>query len=78
MLSVAATLCIAGCNVGMQPSGPSPDEVRAKIATMPPEKQIEMVQNSPMPPAAKAAKIAELESKYGIKASAPSRPGTTP
>lgn len=70
---------LSGCNSGMMAEGPNPTEVKAKIAAMSPEKQIAFYQGSPMPPAQKAAKIAEIEKKYGIKAGEPaSHPGAVP
>ena len=74
LVGLAATGILSGCNVGMMPEGPSPSEVKAKIAAMPPDQQIAFYKNSPMPPAEKAAKIAEIEQKYNIKADAPSNP----
>ena len=60
-------LALSGCNVGMQPEGPNPDEVKAKEASLPPEQQIAMIKNAPMPADQKAAKIAEVKAKYGLK-----------
>jgi len=67
LTGVLAVLVLSGCSVGMMPEGSSPSEVRAKVAAMPPEKQIEFIQSSPMKPAEKAAKIAEIKTKYGLK-----------
>ncbi len=70
----------AGCNLGMQPAGASPEEVKSTIAKMKPEDQIKFYESSPMPAAQKAAKIAEIKAKYGITgdtpAPAPGRPPT--
>ncbi len=58
---------LVGCSIGMQPEGPTSDQIKAKMAAMPPEKQIELIQNSPMKPDEKATKIAEIKQKFGIK-----------
>ena len=67
LVAAAAALVVTGCSVGMQPEGSSVDQIKAKEAAMPPEQQISMIQNSPMPADQKAAKIAELKTKYNIK-----------
>jgi hypothetical protein len=58
---------LSGCNVGMQPEGPDVAQVKAREASLPPDQQIAMIKDAPMPAAQKAAKIAEIKSKYGIK-----------
>lgn len=76
-LLAAAMIALTGCNVGMAPAGPDPDQIRQEIAAMPPQKQIHLIQGSPMPTKQKQQKIAEIEQKYNIKAdtsAAPSAP----
>ena len=62
-LGTAALLWVCGCNAGMEPEGPSPDQIKAKMAAMPIDQQIALIKNSPMPKAEKAQKIAELQAK---------------
>jgi hypothetical protein len=71
-----------GCSVGMEPQGPSPSEIQAKIAAMPPEQQISLIQNSPMPKAVKDQRIQEIRTKFNLPATTgsastqnPSQPG---
>ena len=73
----AIALGLGGCNVGMGPEGPSPQEFQKQVDSLSPQKQIEHIQGSPMAPAMKAQKIQAIEQKYGIKAdAAPTAPGT--
>jgi len=67
IVGIATAIVLSGCNSGTMPEGPSPSEIQKKIASFPPEKQIEMYKNSPMSPDQKAAKIAEIKAKYGLK-----------
>lgn len=67
LIGIIACLAIAGCNIGMQPEGPSLDQVKAKEASLPPDQQIALLKTAPMPSAEKEAKIAEIKAKYGIK-----------
>jgi hypothetical protein len=71
-IAVAAGLTLAGCNAGMEPEGPTPDQIRAKLATLPPNEQIAMLQHSPMPKAEQEQKIEEIRTKYGLPAPASS------
>ena len=70
LFAAIAVGTLSGCNVGMMAEGPSPSEIKAKVAAMPPDQQIAFYKNSPMPAADKAKKIAEIEQKYNIKADA--------
>jgi len=67
LVGVLAVGVLSGCSTGMQPEGPSADDLKKKEAAMPPDQQIAMIQNSPMPKAQKDQKIAELKAKYNIK-----------
>jgi len=84
ILAIAAFGCgsvICGCNVGMQPTGPSVEEINAIRSKWPPEKQIEGIQFSPMPPAEKKRRIAEIRKKYNMPDETPSSnptPGRAP
>jgi hypothetical protein len=60
-------IVIGGCDPGNQPASPSPDEIKKTIAAMPADKQIEMIQHSPMSPQQKEQKIAEIKAKAGMK-----------
>ncbi len=62
---VFAAFALSGC--GMQPSGAGEGTVKAKEAGLEPQKQIELIQNGPIPYAAKQQKIAEIKAKYGLK-----------
>jgi len=67
LLAVIVAGGMSGCSMGMMPEGPSASQVKEKVAAMPPDQQIAFYQNSPMSPAKKAAKIAEIKAKYGLK-----------
>jgi hypothetical protein len=67
IVAVATVGALYGCNSGMQPEGPSVAEIKNKEAALPPDQQITMIQNSPMPKAQKDQKIAELKKKYNIQ-----------
>jgi len=66
LATASCGVVIAGCNIGMQPTGASVSDIQKIRETWPPEKQIEDVKHSPMPPAAKAQRIAEIKAKYHI------------
>jgi|GEM_PF-7035848 len=67
-------LSAVGCNVGMGEAGPSPEAVKKQIDGMPPEKQISLIRNSPMPKAEQDTRVAEICKKYGITEGASSTP----
>jgi hypothetical protein len=56
----------------MEPEGPTPDQIRAKIDSMPPDQQIEMIQNSPMTKDEKAQRIKGIQDKFHLSADAAS------
>jgi hypothetical protein len=58
---------LTGCNMGMQPTGSTVEEINAIRAKWPPEKQIEGIQQSPMPAAEKVRRIAEIRQKFHLK-----------
>jgi hypothetical protein len=64
---ILAAGILAGCSMGMQPTGSTVDQIKAKEAAMPPDQQISMIEHSPIPPAEKAKKIAEIKAKAGLK-----------
>jgi len=64
----AAGWLIGGCNLGMQPTGPSVQEINAIRAKWPPEKQIEGINQSPMPGPEKKRRISEIRAKYHMPA----------
>ena len=64
----ALALGLGGCNVGMSPAGPSPEVFKKDVEALSPQRQIEYYHNRPMPKDQKAAMIAQIEKKYGIKA----------
>jgi hypothetical protein len=68
LLVAAATVPLAGCNVGMAPEGMSREEARAALDRMSPEDQIRYVASSPMSPQQKRQRYAEIEAKTGKKA----------
>lgn len=72
--AVAAALALGGCNAGMEPAGPTPEEIQAKIATLPPDQQISMIQHSPMPKADQEKRIQEIRDKYNLPAPAGAAP----
>lgn len=71
-------LALCGCNVGMAPEGPSPDQFKRQIGEMPPDKQIQFIQNSPMSASQKQQQIAAIQQKYGISASSAQAPPSAP
>ena len=75
-MCLAVALVTSGCSLGMAPKGPDEAEVKKLEAAMPPQQQIQMIRNSPMPGPEKQKRIADIEQKYNIKADAPtSTPG---
>jgi hypothetical protein len=60
---------LIGCNVGNAPAGMSNEEARSALDKLSPEEKIRYYQSSPMPQAEKEKKYAEIEQKYGVKAS---------
>ena len=67
ILALAIGIAAAGCDTGEAPKGLSPAETEAAVNALPPEKQIEYINRSPMPAAAKEKKIAEIKAKAGMK-----------
>lgn len=65
-LSALAALVLGGCNVGNAPEPMSASDVKAEVAKLSPEQQIDWINRSPMPPEEKARKIAEIKQKAGI------------
>ena len=59
-------MAAAGCNIGNAPEPMSGTDVKSAVEQLPPEKQIEWYQRSPMPPAEKQAKINEIKKKAGM------------
>ena len=66
---VVAILAAAGCsNPNAVPAHSAEDQKAIdELKTMSPEKQIERIQNGPMPESAKAAMIQKVKDKAGIK-----------
>lgn len=60
---------LAGCNVGMAPSGMSNDDAKAAIAKMTPEQKIKAIASSPMPGPEKQKQFDQIERDTGVKAS---------
>lgn len=56
---------IAGCNVGMSPSGGSPEEVKAEFDKLPLEVRAKSIMNSPASAEFKAERIKEMYAKEG-------------
>jgi hypothetical protein len=52
---------VAGCNIGNAPAGPSPADVQKIESSLPVDKQIKLIESSPMPAAEKAKRIAALK-----------------
>lgn len=73
-VGLLAVLSLVGCNVGEAPSG-SPQAVQDQFKSMKPEDQIKFIQDSPMPPADKAAKIEEIKKQAGITGETPAPTG---
>ena len=68
LVSLAAgVLGLAGCSIGDAPQGLSPAETRAAVAALPPLKQIEYINRSPLPQKEKEKRIAEIKAANGIK-----------
>ena len=66
------TICgiaIAGCNVGMAPSGMSNEDAKDAIAKMAPEQKIRAIASSPMPGPEKQKQFDQIERETGVKAS---------
>ena len=68
-IAIAALAMLSGCNVGMAPAGMSREEARDALSKLPPQDQIRYYATGPMPQAEKEKKYAEIEAKYGVKAS---------
>ena len=73
ILPLAAAI-LAGCNAGMEPAGPTPDQIRAKIDAMPPQKQIDLIEHSPMNKVDKENRIAQIRQKFNLPPSAGAEP----
>lgn len=74
--TVAAVL-LGGCNIGNAPEPMAASEVKKEVEKLTPDQQIDWYNRSPMPPAEKQKKIAEIREKYGLQDSGggPSAPG---
>ncbi len=78
LIAIVLLLVCVGCNVGNAPEPMNEDQLKSAIEKMPPEKQIEYINSSPMPADMKAKRIKEIEDKTGYKApeSTPGAPNT--
>jgi len=63
----AMGFAIAGCSVGDAPKGLSAEETRAAVDALPPDKQIDYINRSPIPQAEKEKRIADIKAKAGMK-----------
>jgi hypothetical protein len=70
-------LALSGCNFGMQPEGPSPDQIRANMSKMPPDEQIKLIQHSPMPKEQQQQEIAKIRAQFHLPDPG-NAPDTTP
>jgi hypothetical protein len=66
--AIFGVVVLCGCNIGMQPTGASVEEINAIRAKWPPEQQIAGIRQSPMPAAEKKRRIAEIRAKYHMPA----------
>src|SRR5579862_5824236 len=64
---VLCPLFQAGCSFGDAPRGLTPEETRAAVAALPPQQQIDYLNRSPLPPAEKQRRIADIKAQHGIK-----------
>jgi hypothetical protein len=72
---------VEGCNAGMEPQGPSAEEAQQQIAQLPPDQQIDLLRHSPLPKAEQDRRVAAIQAKYGLPATADSnvsKPGQPP
>jgi predicted small lipoprotein YifL len=71
-LSVLALLVgLVGCSsMGNAPAGMSEEEAKKNFESQTPERQIEMINGSPMPPAQKVQRIKEIREKNNLPAEA--------
>lgn len=67
---VICAFAVAGCSAGNAVAGTDEAATKQEFAKQDPQKQIQGIQHSPMPPADKEKKIQEIEAKYGIKRNA--------
>lgn len=66
---VLLAVALSGCSLGMAPAGMSREEARQALDNLSPQDKIRYYASSPMPQAEKQKKYAEIEAKYGVKAS---------
>jgi len=69
IVAIGVALALGGCSIGMAPAGMSRDEARDALGKLTPQEQIRYYATGPMPMAEKQKKYAEIEAKYGVKAS---------
>jgi dethiobiotin synthetase len=75
-VGIVFALTLSGCdNIGNAPKGPDASEVQQEVSKETPQQQINFYKFSPMSADKKAAKIKEIEEKYGVKDQSPT---TTP
>lgn len=67
-LTLFLCVTLVGCNPGQQPSGMSDTDAKATIEALPPEDKIRAIASSPMTPAEKEKRYAEIEKETGVKA----------
>jgi len=67
IVAALASGVLCGCNVGMQPEGPTVADIKKQEQAMPPQQQIDMIKHSPASPQEKAKMIADVEARTGVK-----------
>jgi hypothetical protein len=60
-------LALGGCGIGDAPKGLTPEETRAAVAKLPPDKQIDYINRSPLPAEEKQKRIAAIKTANGLK-----------
>lgn len=79
LILVLSPAVLAGCDsIGNAPAGPSQAEVKKEVDAMPPEKQIRLIQHSPMPRDEQIQKIDEIKKKYNLTGDFPPGGGAPP
>lgn len=69
--ALASALVVGGCSIGNAPEPMSEGDVKAALDKATPEQQIDWVNRSPMPPAEKQRRIAEIKAKAGMATDSP-------
>lgn len=67
-LAISLGFVCVGCNVGNAPEPMNEAQLENAVEKLPPQKQIDYINSSPMPADEKARRIAEIEAKTGYKA----------